>query len=155
MDPEDNRLEGLKWFVAMLIQHETERGNNQAKIGDELGRDKGQVSLLRSGSSGMGLSTWLLIADWQNRNPGEMLDEALNWWAAVGPAWRDAHQEKLAENRKRPRGVRRKGQPKKSTTVETSAGASSLPPASQSAHQDASRGVQRPKRVDPKRAGNK
>lgn len=144
---EDDRTEAAKWFVAMLIQHEVERGRTQVDIGEHLHRDKGQVSLLRSGSAGVGFSTWFLIADWQRRNPGEMLDEALEWWSARGPAWRDEHLEKLKEKR------RRKQRTAENGSTEGSPRVSSLPPTADSAHEDKARRLKGRGRVRRKDTG--
>lgn len=140
---EEELAEAAKWFVAMLIQHDIDRySHTQEQIGEQLGgRQKGQVSQLLSGKTGIGLRQWMLIANWQSRPPGEMLDEALTWWRASGRTWSKQHQLTREEKPKRK---------KRTRDLEKSEGlprVSSIPPSGHDAHQSATRSIKGRERV--------
>lgn len=85
---DDDRAEALDWFTVLLIRQAQDQGRTLKQIGSAMGRDKAHVSQILSGKLGVGNTVWMGVADWQRRDPGELMSEALAWWETRGRAYK-------------------------------------------------------------------
>lgn len=95
--PKDDRGEALTWYFRMLIRQEQERGKKLDQIGEMLGVGKGHISQIKDGKVGVGVPNLILFADRLGRKPGELLDEALDWWPKMGKKERAKALEEAAQ----------------------------------------------------------
>lgn len=78
--PKDDRGEALGWYVRRLIMNERKLGKNQREIAERTGLTQATVSNIENAVTLPNQTTAIRFADYFRRTPGELWDEALDWW---------------------------------------------------------------------------
>lgn len=82
--PADDRGEALGWFCRRMIIQERERGKTQREIGEKVGLTQATISNIENAVTLPAITTAIALAEYFKRTPGELLDEALDWWSNRG-----------------------------------------------------------------------
>lgn len=100
--PDDDRGEAINWYVRLLIQQAVDRGVTRKQLLMERGGiDKGHLSQIETGKLGMKFGTYLRFCKALDREPGQLLTEALEWWPVRGRQYRAKALEEIASRAKR------------------------------------------------------
>lgn len=95
--PKDDRWEALGWYCRLLIIQEIERGVHQSEIAERIGVTQPVISNIKLAQTMPSMATALALSEYFRRTPGELWNEALDWWEKRGgrqEALR-VHQERL------------------------------------------------------------
>lgn len=97
-DPkDDDRGEAINWYVRLLIQQGVDRGDTRKALMVRGGIDKGHLSQVENGKLGMKFGVYFRFCRALERDPAELLAEALAWWPSAGRKYKARALEEMAK----------------------------------------------------------
>jgi DNA-binding XRE family transcriptional regulator len=81
---QDDRGLSLGWYCRKLLLQEIDRGVKQTEIATRTGLKQATISQIKDAKVLPTLQTAIALAEYFRRTPGELVNEAIDWWTKRG-----------------------------------------------------------------------